>query len=54
MGPVREEIATTLSDARRAALAELAAEQDSPRYLQIRETVSRWRHSPPLTDDAGQ
>ena len=31
MGPVREEITTTLSDARRAALAELAAEQDSPR-----------------------
>ena len=54
MGPVREEIATTLSDARRAALAELAAEQDSPRYRQIRETVSRWRHTPPLTDDAGQ
>ena len=54
MGPVREEIATTLSDERRAALAELAAEQDSPRYHQIRETVSRWRLTPPLTDDAGQ
>ncbi len=54
MGPVREEIATTLSDERRAALAELAAEQDSPRYAQIRETVSRWRLTPPLTDDAGQ
>ena len=54
MGPVREEIATTLSDERRAALAELAAEQDSPRYRQIRETVSRWLITPPLTDDAGQ
>lgn len=54
MGPVREEIATTLSDERRAALAELAAEQDSPRYHQIRETVSRWRLTPPLTDDAAQ
>ena len=54
MGPVREEIATTLSDERRAALAELAAEQDSPRYHQIRGTVSRWRLTPPLTDDAGQ
>ena len=54
MGPVREEITTTLSDARRAALAELAAEQDSPRYRQIRETVSGWRRTPPLTDDAGQ
>ena len=54
MGPVREEIATTLSDERRAALAELAAEQDSPRYTQVRETVSRWRLTQPLTDDAGQ
>ena len=54
MGPVREEIATTLSDDRRAALAELAAEQDSPRFHQVRETVARWRLAPPLTDDAGQ
>jgi len=54
MGPVREEIATTLSDERRAALADLAAEQDSPRYRQIRETVSHWLITPPLTDDAGQ
>jgi CHAD domain-containing protein len=54
MGPVREEISTTLGDERRAALAELAAEQDSPRYHQIRETVHCWRLTPPLTDDAAQ
>ena len=54
MGPVREEVATTLWEERRAALVELAAEQDSPRYRQVRETVSRWRLTPPLTADAGQ
>lgn len=54
MGPVREEIETTLEDERRAALAELAEEQDTPRYRQIRETVSHWSRTPPLTADAGQ
>src|SRR4029077_8912879 len=52
MGPVREEIATTLAEVRRAAVAELVSQQDTERYRLTLDSVSSWRESPPLAGEA--
>jgi CHAD domain-containing protein len=52
MGPVREEIAVTLGEDREAAVAELVSQQDTERYRLTLDSVSSWRESPPLGDDA--
>jgi CHAD domain-containing protein len=54
MGPVREEIAVTLGEHREAAVAELVSQQDTERYRITLSSVSSWRESPPLADDAEQ